>query len=146
MKRLAVTFCAVLVAGCGVADPTTRFTVSPLTGEITFEDKKDNTIDVQNFVYNPDTRAISFDSLTVQNTASTVRIANVEQLQAVADQMRTVGENFERTFNAFSNVVSAAAPAFGGGGGGGAAPTVTRAEIEAIIRDVLEGWRVEPPE
>lgn len=74
------------VTGCGVANPYTS--VSYTSTGFKVYNSKDVSVTLKNAKYNPDSHEASIEELIILDTASTVRSANVEQLNAVTNQIK----------------------------------------------------------
>ena len=102
MRRL---ICLALVSascitGCAYANPETRLHGGPFGWG--FSDGKDNDITLDEASYDDQGR-FSLKGLVIRNNASDVRVANVEQMRAHADQIRA----FSTVVTEFAKVVAA---------------------------------------
>ena len=102
------------VCGCAMpANPGTFIKFNPWTGSVTFEDSRDNNIEVENLEVDLPNKTCKVGKLVVTMEASAVRQANVEQLVAFSEQTKAVSQAITGSIAAVASVL----PGVGGGGG-----------------------------
>lgn len=95
--------------GCtAFSSPETRIRYDSWGFELT--NSKDVSVKVQGAKYDPTTHAFSVDSLEFADTASEVRLANVQQMMAYNEQLRTHGENIAKIANAVNQLAATVMP------------------------------------
>jgi len=103
---LLMVFLALLpLAGCGLpANPKTRIGVGPFGGW-SFENSKDVAILLKNAHANVKDGSLDIEELQIEDNASAVRKANVEQLQAYTEQVRAVTLMFQQMTDAIAAII-----------------------------------------
>jgi len=125
---LAFAALACLLPGCSMpANPHTRLRAGPLGGLFSFEDTKDNDIEIKGANYDPATGRFGLDSLVIRNNASDVRRANVEQMRAYTEQVQAV----TNMVNMATQAIASKIPNFGGGGPAPLLPLIREAVTPA---------------
>jgi len=107
--KTAILSALILVGGCGVANPSTAVSVCPATGTVKFEDTKDNNVLVEDLEVDLPNKVARVKKLELTNNASDVRIANVQQMDAIARQWEAYGVAMQRQITAISGVVDSLA-------------------------------------
>ncbi len=106
------------IGGCGIeglhsANPSTRITADPWGG-FSFRNNKDVNIDLAKGSYDPSTKALIIEGLKVVDSASTVREANVQQIDAVSREATAIGAAWANGFLAAAQLAGLINPIAGG--------------------------------
>lgn len=125
-----VTVCC--TAGCGYANPRTVVRAGP----VYLEDSKDNDILLEGAEYNHQTGDLHIDKFTLRNNASDVRIANVEQLRLVNEQIRIHGENIAQSLGLITALAEKALPGLKINGPLGTSATASNSAVAILAEQV----------
>jgi hypothetical protein len=106
-----------LLPGCGVeglhnANPATR--ISADGGGFTFSNNKDVSVKLESGEYDPVTKKLVLKNLEITDSASTVRNANVNQIDAMGREAVMIGQAWSSGFQAAAQLVGAFNPLSGG--------------------------------
>ena len=120
------------IAGCGYANPRTVVRAGP----VYLEDSKDNDILLEGAEYNHQTGDLHIDKFTLRNNASDVRIANVEQLRLVNEQIRIHGENITQSLGLITALAEKALPGLKINGPLGGSATASNSAVAILAEQV----------
>ncbi len=158
LLMLAITAAWIWLPGCrsimGMDSPETVFTINPITKTISYRNSKDMSVEMEDVELDPATKRMSLGRLSITSDASTVRNANVGQMQQAVAWQAQVGANISATFERIESLAGTIAP----GGFKGLATErrdpfyyATLASVVALI--LLREWRrkaeraqVKPPD
>ena len=133
LAMLGVVCTLLLTAtGCGYANPRTIVRAGP----VYLEDSKDNDILLEGAEYNHKTGDLHIDKFTLRNNASDVRIANVEQLRLVNEQIRIHGENIAQSLGLITALAEKALPGLKINGPLGGSATASNAAVALLAEQV----------
>ena len=107
---LALLLASGCLTGCGVANPRTEISYGPFG--FSLHNSKDVTIRVKKAGFNAETKDFEVEDLEVFDDASSVRIANVEQLKLVNEQIRIHGENIAQSLGLITGLLEKVVPGF----------------------------------
>lgn len=111
--RFGLFILAAVLAACGgctaFSDPRTEISASPLWG-FKLHDSKDHVVELRDAEYDPETKRFKVGQLTINGDASTVRLANVQQMDAYNRQLETHGRNIERFGSIVAQLAETIAP------------------------------------
>ena len=134
LRLFALLFTLGGLVGCGVAEPTTEIKYSPVWG-FSLTNSKDVVAGVKKATFNAETKEFTVEDLHVSDNASSVRLANVEQLKLVNEQIRIHGENIAQSLGLITAMAEKVIPGFqvprGGSSGGG---------LEGVIERAVAGY------
>jgi uncharacterized protein (UPF0254 family) len=104
----------VTLAGCrsmmGMDSPETVFTINPLTKTMSYRNSKDMSVEMEDVEIDPASKKMSLGRLSITSDASTVRNANVGQMQQAVAWQAQVGANFSAILARLESIAGTIAP------------------------------------
>lgn len=85
---ISLAMCTVLVTGCPYANPRTEVGYS--WAGFKFHNSKDVKVQIRNAKYDPASQRFEVEELIIEDNASDVRRANVEQIKAQTEQVQAI--------------------------------------------------------
>jgi hypothetical protein len=113
MRYLVFGMGLVFWSGCGVeglhnANPATR--ISADAGGFTFSNNKDVSVKLEEGSYDPATKMLVLKNLEIVDSASTVRNANVNQIDALGREALMIGQAYQAGFQGAAQMFQSLMP------------------------------------
>lgn len=127
----------VAMSGCGLVEPRTSVSYSPLWG-LSVSNTKDTDVEVRNAKW----KDLEIEYLKLRDNASDVMTANVAQMAVIVEQMKVTGQNIKEGIAEFSNLIRSATPLAGMFTSGAAinTPLGGGSVSNAAIGSIVEAW------
>ena len=121
-RYLILLVAGLLMSGCGVeglhtANPKTIVRVKPLQRQVELFNSKDTSVTLKKLTYDPETGLFVLEDLEITDEASSVRQANVEQINALAIQAAALGQAWSQGLAAGAQLAGQLSSAVGAIGG-----------------------------